>query len=58
MMLSRWVSFGQGWVGLVIHPYPTPWDDPTPYSVLDKSDKDCKQANNCGGIFDGICVFI
>ena len=33
MMLSRWVSLGQGRVALVIHPYPTPWDDPTPYSV-------------------------
>ena len=39
-MLSRWVSFGQGHGGLVIHRHPTPSDGPTSYPVLDKSDPD------------------
>ena len=37
-MRSSWVSFGGVQVGLAIHLYPTPWDDPTPLSVLDSSD--------------------
>jgi hypothetical protein len=37
MMLSRWVSFGRVKVCLAIHDYLTPVDDPTSYSVLDKS---------------------
>jgi len=43
MMLSRWVSFGQGMVGLALHQYITPVDDPASESVLDGCDAKYKK---------------